>query len=104
MTEGTKALVDAVRAFLRTADAVGQAWTGHPHIPGEISRMAAPLQEALEAFDSETCNAEMDHHHGLLTCTRTPGHAEARHRDYLRGEWNYPAEPSGNSLAERLNR
>jgi hypothetical protein len=90
VTEATQALVEAVREFLRTADVVG--------------RLEAPLAEALEAVDSETCSAELDHHHGKLTCTRKPGHPERRHRDYLRGEWNEPEAPSGLSRAERLDR
>lgn len=89
MTEATQALVEAVRAFLAE----------DPYVMGASTQ---DMRDALEAFDSETCPEEMDHHHGKLTCTRRPGH-EGRHRDYLRGEWTFWV-PAQDSLSERLNR
>jgi hypothetical protein len=91
VTEATQALVEAVRAFLAE----------DPYVTGASTQ---DMRDALDELDSEVCSAEMDHHHGKLTCTRRPGHPERRHRDYLRGEWVEPEAPGPHSLTERLNR
>ena len=91
MTAATQALVEAVRAFLAE----------DPYVMGASTQ---DMRYALEAVDSETCDAEMAHPHGKLTCTRRPGHLERRHRDYLRGEWAVPEAPGPDSLTERLSR